>query len=174
MEDNKLWEALSRDDYDAFNLIVDRYYSALLYFSNTITQDYEASQDVVQELFVRLWTRRKKQRSYLSLKSFLYTSVRNRSLNYLRSQKKIDHYPQKSDFSEESFVKGLLSEEVYQMLRSAIETLPERNQVVVEHTILGTRQVDIADILGVSLRTVNNIKSDSFELLRSYFEKVYQ
>lgn len=166
MQDNKLWKSLSEDDYSAFNTIVDRYYSALLTFSFSITKCYEESQDVVQELFVYLWANRKRMDSYLSLRSFLYTSTRNRSLNYLRSVSREEQFLDRGSISDDGFINELIVEEVYQQLDSSIRSLPERNQVVVRHTMKGTRMKEIADILDVSLRTVNTIKADSFEQLR--------
>src|SRR5688572_8982050 len=95
--------ALNKGDEHAFSNAFLAYYSALCFFSKGITGDSEAAEDIVEDLFLKLWKRREQFESEQHLKSFLYRSVKNASLNFLKLAQRSDH--RNSLFTEEQGVK---------------------------------------------------------------------
>ena len=169
-DDHILWSAVANDDYAAFDLIVERYYNALVLFSTSVTHDHDASKDVVQELFINLWTNRKRTRDLQSLKEYLYTATRNRSLNHLRSLKRARARMEEVVSSEQNLWSDIIENEVQQLLTQAIEHLPARNREVILHTLEGAKQEKIAELMHVSVRTVKVIKAESIKMLRDVLE----
>jgi len=64
------------------------HFSSLCFFSLKYVSDLDASKEIVHSVFVKLWERRNELDTTASLKSYLFTSVHNRSLNYIRDRKK--------------------------------------------------------------------------------------
>lgn len=69
-----------------FKRIFDKLYPKLCLFSNSYTDNLEASKDIVQEVFIKIWESKVIYHNEPAIKSFLYTSVRNKSLDYLKSK----------------------------------------------------------------------------------------
>lgn len=170
-DDGKLWADLAKDDYGAFDRIVERYYSALLSFSFGITRRYDKSEDIVQELFVNLWEARRRNRERTSLRDYLYRAARNRSLNYLRTEMRQRNMRQKIEVQEENLWRTILDEEVRRLLRLAIDSLDPRQREVITLTLDGVKQEKIAEQLGISLRTVKSVKAESVDAIRKALDE---
>ena len=169
-DDNKLWKAVGSDDYAAFDLVVDRYYEALVSFSASITREYEKSRDIVQEIFIHLWTDRKSERNVLSLRDYLYTATRNRSLNHLRSLRRQRERVAALTQDEYNVWKDIVENEVKRLLAQAIDSLPERNRRVILCTLDGMKQEQIAGEMDISVRTVKVLKAESVRALREFLD----
>jgi len=157
---------------NAFDFIFNRFYNALCFFSSRILQDKVAAEDVVQDVFVKLWQKNTDFDSVESIKSFLYTSVRNACLNSLekaRVKLKHDNYvaahPQKPN---DTILEHMIQAEVLRQVFSVVDTLPEQCRKVIRMTYEeGKRPKEIADELGVTVSTVNNQKMRGLSLLRN-------
>ena len=71
----------------AFKNLFDEFYQALCVFASTYLKDDALAADIVQEGFVKFWSKREGFDNYFKVKSFLYTMVRNDCLNYIRDHK---------------------------------------------------------------------------------------
>lgn len=87
IDDSTLFERITRHDAEAFGIVMRRYAGALYAFAFRIVGDTLAAEDIVQEVFINLWEKRRKLSPGPSLRNFLYLAVRNLSLNHLRMQK---------------------------------------------------------------------------------------
>lgn len=150
-----------------------RYYDRLVYFAYQIVQNREQSEDVVQDAFVKYWQFRENiQPTEVSVKGYLYSTVRNGSLNVLRHNKVAEGYqeshPDRRNEAEEApIVEALISAEVLSGIHAAISSLPEKYRTISILSYLeGKKNREIADQLGMSVNTVKKRKQRTLELLR--------
>ena len=79
-----------RLDKPAFEQLFRSLFPGLVLFALKFVPDQDTAKEVVHNVFINLWEKRETVDTHISLKSYLFTSVRNRCLNYLRDQKKFD------------------------------------------------------------------------------------
>ena len=170
--DNILIAGIKRDDYSSYNQLFVRYYNRLCLFVFKLTQSYSASEDIVQELFVRLWMNREKLEIRGNISGYLYQASRNSALNYLRAEnnrkKTIDRIP----FQEESTDENLIEQvEFSAALYKCIEQLPARSKdVFMKSRFDGLKQQEISDQLGISIKTIKNQIWKSLQFLKACLE----
>jgi len=83
--DDKLLILIRQDDKKAFDLIYKRYWENLFVYVNRVVDDKDEAQDIVQEIFVSLWSRRAQSANILSLKAYLFSMARHSGLKYIRN-----------------------------------------------------------------------------------------
>ena len=84
--DKELIQGINSGDKKAFNEVFDEYFNALCAFSFKYIPDQTATEDIVQDVFIAFWERNKEFDHLNAAKAFLYTSTRNKCLNYLKHQ----------------------------------------------------------------------------------------
>lgn len=113
-------------DKKAYDVLFKEYYIPLVLFSARYVESKDIAEDIVQDFFCKLWQDRNKLSNIKSFKAYLYSSVKNRSLNYLRD-KKINA---SLDFSlandEQSSLEAMMEEEIYRELIKTIDLLPPK------------------------------------------------
>lgn len=174
MEDIKLMELLSsfkEGNKDSFGYIFNHFYQPLCFFGQKIIQNSTASEDIVQEVFIKLWQKHHNFETIESLKSFLYISVRNSCLNYLESnqvKEKHQKYVLSHGHSQEATIlHTIIRTEVLRQTFDAIDTLPEQCRKVIKMTFEeGKKPKEIAAELGITVSTVNNQKMRGLSLLK--------
>jgi RNA polymerase sigma-70 factor (family 1) len=148
-----------------------RYYDRLLYFATQYIHDKETARDLVQEAFVNYWNQIDKvSPEETKIRNYLYVSVRNACLKYLRHDKVVDKYHSglDPDPSEESMaLNNIIRSEVLGEIYRAIESLPEScRRISRMGYIEGMKNQEIADELGISINTVKTQKQRALQLLR--------
>lgn len=151
--------------------LFERYYFALVEFSWHIVKCQDTAFDIVQDIFVKLLENPSALPSNeKALKSYLYTAVRNSSLNHLRHQHVKSDYQHRSTFDESDdidLLNALIYAETISHLHGAINTLPDACQEVCKLTYLeGKSNSEAAALCGVSINTVKTHKRRSIKLLR--------
>ncbi len=146
-------------------------YTSLCVFSNRYLNNLEKSKDIVQEVFIRLWKHHILLEDKEAIRAYLYVSVRNRSLDYLKSKEyKIKNNLSISDLnildSDAYFEKEVLIEEVARLVDEAIKTLPKRCKEVVEMSMRGYQNQQISEELNISINTVKSQKKIAYHKLR--------
>ena len=144
-------------DRETFAELFDRFFTPLVRYSRGITQDEDSAKDVVHDVFLKLWEKRGTIRTKASVTAMLYTMVRNRSLNTLRSMNRIDRDVSASDaacaIDEREHEGGVRLE---QRALQWIDELPERRrEAFVLSRFHDLTHAEIARIMDVSERTVN-------------------
>ncbi len=130
--------------------------------------------DMVQEAFISLWKARETIESELHLKMFLYQAVRHRCLNYLKN-KKIENRCKKEYLAlqeEAYFEQVVLEEEVYRLVIQEIQALPEEQRRVIELHLEGKNNMEIADLLQVSVNTVKTHKARARKVLKNKLDNI--
>jgi len=155
-----------------FEELFRNYFTPLMAFSRRILGNEDDAREVVHQVFINLWEKRGELDLSASLKSYLFTSVNNRSLNAIRDRKKFssEEVPERAgewDVSEQ--IEAL---ELEEKIRAAIETLPERCREVFElNRFKGLRYREIASQLDISVKTVENQMTKALKILREQLGK---
>jgi len=166
-------------DQSTFERIFRDYFLALCSFATRYTQDQDEAKDIVHQVFTNLWEKRETIHFDQSLRSYLYTSVHNRCLNYIRDKKKFikDDLPQseemlvnyidQSDFME--------AEELRNEIYSALEELPEGSRNIFKMSRFeGKKYKEIAEELGISIKTVETQMSKALKHMKNKLIKYIQ
>lgn len=162
-------EALCKDDEQAYKILFDDYFYALSSFAAKYLENKDTAEDVVLETLYDLWLNKQLFESIISLKSYLYQTVRNRCLNILKHKKIEARYFTEQSFKSESdfFLDQILEEEVFLILKKAIKELPEQTRQIYELSLLGHDNQEIADILGLTMDAVKARKKRGKQILQS-------
>lgn len=158
-------------DENEFEDLFRTYFSSLCFFSMKYVPDLDTSKEIVHTVFIKLWERRNDMEKGSSLKSYLYASVHNRSLNYIRDRKKFRTGEVKDeDFSSYTNTEGLDGMENMELesrIVSLIDELPEKCRVIFKlNRFDGLKYQEIADKLEISVKTVEAQISKALRILR--------
>jgi RNA polymerase sigma-70 factor (family 1) len=166
-----LIEKLKNEDKAAFTVIFTRYYKDLVRFSFCFTKNADASEELVQEVFLKLWENRNFLSIHSSLKSFLLKSVQNRSIDLLRHLNIRNKYasvvldnPLLSANDTENYI--LHSELELNFNRAMVKIPVEYAEVFRMSRIEALGYHEIAEKLGVSVRTVEVRVGKALGMLR--------
>ena len=156
---------------EQFKEIFEEYYPSLYHYALRLITDEEAADDIVQDAFLHLWKVRNKSNLHF-IKGYLYTSVRNNCMNYLRHEKVKAYYA--GNLQQEQFIHTLsfLEEEVGRELMKSVNKLPEQRKTVLLLHIEGYSQEEIAQKLGISVNTVKTHKLRARKFLRNEFKNL--
>lgn len=171
MKDLLLIEGLRRKDKVVFDYIFNYYYSSLCAFSMNYLNDRNAGEDLVQDFFVSLWIESPNLQILSSLKSYLFASVKNRCLDFLKHQKVSEKYRAYILFSAESGDNTadhyFAESELRQAIQKSLEKLSPRCREIFELSRLkGLSNQEISEQLKISKRTVELQVSNSLKILR--------
>jgi len=154
-------------DQDSFEKLFREYFPPLMSFAGKILQDEDEARDVVQKVFIALWEKRREIDLSTSLKSYLFTSVHNRSLNALRDRKKFSTAEMPDVAGGWDVSEQIESMELEGKIMEAIETLPGKCREVFElNRFDGLKYSEIAEQLNISVKTVENQMSKALRILR--------
>ena len=173
-QEDRVWlKALSHSNEEAYCFLFKRYYYALYSFACKYLKDHDLAEDMVQDVLYELLIDTQKFDSIISLKSYLYTSVRNKCLNVIKRFEVKQKYlteiiGQEPDF----FLNRILEEEVYALLKQAILELPEQTCKVYKLVVLGLDNRDIAKELEISEDAVKAHRKRGKKLLKEKLQNL--
>ena len=158
-DDRFLVIALKQDDKQAFTRLFHAYYKDLVLFGGTYIPEKSTCEDIVQNIFLKLWNDRKSLEIENSLKSYLLKAVRNYCLDELRHRRIIDEhiaYELKSSSKDIDTTENyILYSDLCRQLKNALEQLPPQEREVFEMSRLeNIKYQEIANRLNISVRTV--------------------
>jgi len=170
LEDKCILEGLEKGEAKVFEYIFKKYFKLLVVYAKTYVEDIDLAQDITQDIFVKIYEKRESLSVYTSLKSYLYTSIRNKCFDYLKLEKihRLHKETIKQTSSEIDEDEDKISEiELQEKIAIAIGKLPEQNQLIFRLSRLeGKTNQEIADTLGLSKRTVETHISNALKKLR--------
>jgi RNA polymerase sigma-70 factor (ECF subfamily) len=158
-----------------FKKLFSQYYSPLCLFANQYIKDIEVSKDVVQEVFEKLWVNNIKITSETTIKSFLYVTVKNACLNYLRHKTKEEKNKNELLYeNDDSFFEfTMLEEDIHYHLYKAINLLAPRSKECILLAIKGYSNQEIAEEMNISINSIKTLKQRSYKLLRENLSSVF-
>lgn len=176
--DRLLVMALKRDDHESFTRIFRAYYKDLVLFGGTFIPEKSVCEDIVQNIFLKLWNDRQTLEIEISLKSYLLKAVRNNCLDELRHRKIVDehvtHQLKSASMDADETENYVLYSDLCRQLKNALAQLPPAEREVFEMSRLeNIKYQEIANRLKISVRTVENRISNALKrlriLLKDYF-----
>jgi len=161
-----------------YKVLFDTFYTSLCLFSNKYLDDIDLSKDIVQEVFIKIWDQEIIFENEFTIKSCLYTSVRNKSLDYLRSKEyKVNRKLSIEDIkvleSDVYFEKEVLLEEYSRVVTRAIDTLPSKCKEIINLSLKGFKNEQISEELSISMNTVKTQKRIAYRKLRPLLKGYY-
>ena len=158
------------DDEVAFRYLFEHYYPSLCLFAKRFIDDRETREDIVQEVFFRLWDKRKQITVMSSAQNYLLTSVRNLCLNYLRRQETQQSF-EKSLFDQPEDEEGdrlIQLRELEELLAQTLALMPPEYRLAFElNRMEGKSLEEVAQQMGVSTRTVERYRDKAIALLQT-------
>ncbi len=155
-----------------FELLFKTEFKGMCYFSMKYVKDLDTARNIVQEAFATLWEKKDAIDTEKSIKSYLSSIVYSRSLNYLRDNKKFNKdllenegISIQGDYESDSRV---LTMELKESIEAAIEELPEKcREIFILSRYEHKKYQEIADLLGISIKTVEAQMSKALQHMRS-------
>jgi RNA polymerase sigma-70 factor (ECF subfamily) len=172
-ETDALWmEDIRKDSYISYNKLFARYYQPLCQFVYSIAASRPDAEDIVQELFLHLWRRRKNIEITGSVSSYLYKMAKNRTLNHIRkeaSYKMLLERLETTPYDEDEH--PMEACEFRTALYDCMNRLPARSrEILLLDRMKGLKQKEIAERLSISLKTVKNQIWTSLQKLKLCLE----
>jgi RNA polymerase sigma-70 factor, ECF subfamily len=171
LKDQLIIEGLERREKIVFDYIFNYYYSSLCAFSLQYIDDRKSVEDLVEDFFVYLWVEAPRVKIKSSLRSYLFTSVKNRCLDYQKHHKIAEKYRNFILFSTEKDTNSaehfFAESELRQAIQTSLGKLPPRSREIFEYSRLnGLSNQEISDKLEISKRTVELQISNALKMLR--------
>lgn len=172
-------------DLTEFEEIYISYYSKLKRFAQEYVINEADAENIVQDVFLNLWERRKFIPKHLNLTPYLFTNVKNKCIDFLRHQIVIQNARNKMQeeyeltlqlklTSLEEFDENIFAvSDIETVIQNAIQSLPEKcRQIFIMNKIEGKKQKTIAEELDLSVNTVENQMAIAYkklkEILKNY------
>lgn len=152
-----------------FKAFYNAYYNALILFARKYVNHPEDGESLVQETFLSLWEQRKMLEDEASLKSYLYTTLRNKALNHIRHERIQRRYAEmviKERESDEYYTESVVEEESFRIVIQAVDRLPEKARDICLLMLDGKDNNEIAAALDMSVHSVKYHKKIAYKLLR--------
>jgi len=168
---------IKEGDINTFEKLFRDYYNPLCLYATTITGRMDISEEIVQELFYVLWRDKNELKILRSLKSYLYTAVKNRSLQYLEHRsvqdKHQDYTLEKEKHSHSDNPEGELEyKELELLVANTLKRMPERRrQIFKMHRFEKKKYSEIAETFSISIKTVEAEITKALRALRANIER---
>ena len=174
MDENQIFKKFKKGDKQVYKDMFDQYFMALKGFSRRFVEDEAVCDDIVQDAFIGLYKKRSEIQSIKSIKSYLYSGVRNGCLNYLRNDKiKQLHHDRLKELSSPWYSENYIVEEVHAELYLAIKDLTQAQREVVVMSMNGLSNPEIAEELSVSINTIKTLKKRAYTELRAKLKGIH-
>lgn len=183
--DNELMLAAAADDMEAYNLLYQKYRKPLYNYILRHTLEAEASEDIFQETFLRLYRTRKSYQSTAKFSVFLYTIAHRLCINHAKKKQRWGFVKHLSDMvfgrdredsptveetiadNEPLPVDMLVTGEMGEVLKNALEKLSENHRTTfILYEIHGFQYNEISDITGANMGTVKSRLNNARKILR--------
>jgi len=167
-------EKLKKGDYDAYTLLMNNYYKNLCGYANLFTKDPSKSEDIVQNVFVKLWVYRKKIDSNIPIKRYLHKSVYNEFIDQYRKNKSIISLEEKHLKAINTVIdnNSFDIEQLMTRVNNEIEKLPGKcKRVFILNKKEGLTHDEIAEYLQISIKTVEGHITRAFKILNQKLGK---
>lgn len=173
--DEALLRLIKADSQKALEELFEKYYDRLCDFAFQYVKSIDLSEEIVSDVFLKIWERRHRLNISKNLKGYLYTATRNQALNYLEKQdnelESLTENAREIESGKYHPDEELIFKELENRLEALINTLPPRRKIIFKLSRLeGFTYKEIAGILSISIHTVQNQMVAAVKTLSSYTE----
>lgn len=174
--EKSILDQIKKGDYQAFKWLFDSHYAYLIRTAYHFIPDQDTCKDIVQEVFFEFWKKREMIEIHSSVKAYLRQSVVNKSLNFIKSNKKY----QWEDSSEAIQIsskdsnaqQSMEANDLQNSINKAIDDLPEKCRLVFTMSRLeNMSHKEISTLLDISVKTIENHMTKALKLLKNALEK---
>lgn len=165
---------LQKGNERAFDAIFKQYYKPLCQFSYSFIKDQDTAENLVQEVFAKLWEKRENVSNIDNLLSYLMGMVRNQSIDFLRKEKTTSKIFTKLQLekSENTTEEQISKNEFEEKLLKSIMNLPGRCRTAIEMSRFdGFSNKEIAQKMEISVKGVEALIGRALKLLRSELQE---
>jgi RNA polymerase sigma-70 factor (family 1) len=171
-DDQYLWiRHIENEDASGFEELLKKYYLQLTRFSWRYVKSKAVAEGIVQDFFADIWENGEEMNIQGTIKTYFYRAVRNKSLNHIKHQEVKDKYDplwmEQKESPKLEFRDEKREQQIKQAIEEAIESLPERGKMVYKlHRFDGLTYEEIAEVMDISVKTVESQMSRSLKMLR--------
>lgn len=172
MDSDDIFIGLKRRDETALSVLFDTYYEKLYLFAEKYIYDSDKAHDIVQDVFLKIWENAERLELTSSIQHYLFASVRNGCLNYLKSLQIEDRNNRKyaEAYIESQNVDMVDDEELLARVRQVLDELPEKcREVCLLRFVEGYKYAEIAARLDMNENTVKAQLHRGMERLKQAF-----
>lgn len=164
------------DNQDFIKDLFDRYYIELVHFSMKYVVTREIAEEIVQDIFVKLWNDPDKYKIDRSVKGYLFTSVKNSSLNYLKSKFARIRFVGLDENIPENALNNIEADitaaELNDLISHAVDSLPPKCKIIFSLSRnAGLSYDEIAGELKISKRTVEAQINIAIKRIKAHIDK---
>lgn len=157
---------------EQFEIVYKSYFKGLHAYANSILEDFEQSEEMVQQVFLKLWERRKNIEINISVQAYLYRSVYNESMNYLKHEKvkqaHVSFVKHTTNEISDNHHKDIHTKELEINIRKALNKLPEQCRTIFQLSRFEElKYKEIAERLQLSIKTVENQMGKALKIMRT-------
>ncbi|MFH4966386.1 RNA polymerase sigma-70 factor [Gaetbulibacter sp. M235] len=157
----------------AFQKLFDNYHNILYKYSYSMLCSKPYSEEIVQDVFLKVWLKRETLNPDLSFKSFLFTITRNNIISFLKRVAKNEKIREEIFYNSQKYANAadlhLIEADVEDIKKEALDLLPPRRRLIFEMSRNeGKSYEEIAKELRISTNTVRNQISMALETLRDF------
>ncbi len=169
--DKNIVDALRQGDEQVFETIFRTYYERLCNYANTILNDMDEAEEMVQGAFLTVWEKHDTLEIHTSVKSYLYRAVHNSCLNRVKHYKVRKTYgdsvKNQTELLHDDASQDLIGSELDAIVANAIDSLPDQCRLVFKLSRFeNLTYAEIAEQLGISVKTVENHMVKALKVLR--------
>jgi RNA polymerase sigma-70 factor (ECF subfamily) len=158
----ELLQLVSNGDQTAFRQLYACFYKRLYHFALALVKTRESAEEIVEDVFVRIWQQKENLPSIRNIRVYLYTATKNSSLNYLSQKARqsitepFDHIHVGLNDSSVTPEQILITAEIHRKIQKAVEALPPRCKMIFKLVREdGLKYKEIAEILNISVNTID-------------------
>ncbi len=159
----------------AFNFLFDTYYSPLCNYINTLTKDFELTEDIVQETMLIIWKNRSNIKPQKSIKYYIYKIAYHQYVDYYRkNKKKLDYFNEVKKVALDYFIEkddAFVNNKKIQVLSEIQKLSPKCREVFLLSKEHGMKYKEIAEELNISIKTVENQISKALKIIKNKFNE---
>lgn len=172
--DDQFWlENVRKGEERAFEILFKKYYFQLTRFAWRYVDSKAIAEELVQDLLATLWENREEwdMKNERTVRAYLYKSVKNLSLNYIKKKKIRDKYDsewmEKKENPDFQFKETHREAQIREAISRAVEELPSRSKMTYKlHRYDGLTYEEIGEVMDVSVKTVESQMSRTLKILR--------
>ena len=177
-QDLAFFQQVKSDDFEAYETIFKKYYQELYRFAYNYLRDQVPAEEMAQEVFLYIWEKRAQIEIKTTLKTYLYSAIKNKCLNYIKYEIPRKHELEESHLALMTINQPDQEEDNEKMKRHialAIDQLPTKcKQIFVLSRNGGLTYEEIAEEMEISIKTVENQISIALKKLRESLRPLYE
>jgi RNA polymerase sigma-70 factor (ECF subfamily) len=159
ISDNEMIRRIRNGDKKEFESLFRSSYVSLVRYAKTLIKDHDTAEEIVQDLFFRLWQDKEKLNIESSLNGYLFRSVHNKCLHYIEHSRVVIRHAEEMIYrqteNQESPSDILNYKELQDKIAKILERLPEKcGKIFTMSRFEGLKYTEIAEKLSVSVKTV--------------------